>query len=633
MYRVNPPLVRMVATTPVLFARPKNDWSGYDASVGARSERSIRGDFIETNGERIFRLHTLARWACIPFSLLGAYVCFRWARELYGDKAGILALALWCFSPNIMAYAQLIAPDAGATALGVAAAYCLWRWLGHPTWKRAVAAGVVLGLAELTKGTWIVLFGLWPLLWVVWRLAGPCAATCPHPGPLPEGEGEQTWGRGACQMGMILLLGLYVLNMGYGFEGSFQRLGDYGFVSETLGGPSEDGRTGYSPQGRNRFEGTWLAGVPVPLPKNYLMGIDLQRWDFERKMWSYLRGEWRLGGWWYYYLYALAIKAPLGTWVLVFLAAGVSLWGLGSGRTPHPGPLPEGEGGEDARLVPRPSPPATNPSPLTPNPSPPAAGEVVATEVATPNPSPLIPNPSPPAPNPSPLIPNPSSYSATWRDELVLLAPAAVVLTLVSSQTGFNHHLRYVLPIFPFVFIWASKVARAVDLKHWKIASIAGAALLWSTGSSLYYYPHSLSYFNELVGGPTGGHYHLGNSNIDWGQDLFYLKDWLDAHPKAKPLTLAYDMPLVDPKLAGIDYTGRPPANSPQPGWHAVSVNQIHNRSGQYKYFLKFKPVGMAGYSIYIYHVTLDEANRVRRELGMSELPKDRQPPGGGADG
>jgi hypothetical protein len=29
----------------------------------------------------------------------------------------------------------------------------------------------------------------------------------------------------------------------------------------------------------------------------------------------------------------------------------------------------------------------------------------------------------------------------------------------------------------------------------------------------------------------------------------------------------------------------------------------------------------MAGYSIYIYHISLDEANRVRRELGLPELP------------
>ncbi len=121
LMRVNPPLVRMVATLPVLFATPKSDWRRYGAGVGARSERSIRGDFIEANGESIFYLHTLARWACVPFSLLGAYVCFRWARQLYGQLAGLLALTLWCFSPNIIAHAQLITRDAGATAMGAAA--------------------------------------------------------------------------------------------------------------------------------------------------------------------------------------------------------------------------------------------------------------------------------------------------------------------------------------------------------------------------------------------------------------------------------------------------------------------------------------------------------------------------------
>ena len=33
---------------------------------------------------------------------------------------------------------------------------------------------------------------------------------------------------------------------------------------------------------------------------------------------------------------------------------------------------------------------------------------------------------------------------------------------------------------------------------------------------------------------------HLLDSNIDWGQDLLYLKDWLDKHPQARPLGLAY---------------------------------------------------------------------------------------------
>ena len=70
----------------------------------------------------------------------------------------------------------------------------------------------------------------------------------------------------------------------------------------------------------NRFTNSNLGELPVPLPTDYLRGIDVQWQDFEQGWHSYLRGEWRNHGWWYYYLYALAVKVPLGSWVLVVCA-------------------------------------------------------------------------------------------------------------------------------------------------------------------------------------------------------------------------------------------------------------------------------------------------------------------------
>jgi len=366
-------------------------------------------------------------------------------------------------------------------------------------------------------------------------------------------------------MAAILLLAVYVVNLGYGFEGSLKRLGDYRFVSRLFWGDYGLGTPGT--EVGNRFSGTCLGALPVPLPENYLRGIDRQRLDFEESRWSYLGGQWRFGGWWYYYLYALAVKEPLGTWLIAILAVLVSILCRG--------------------------------------------------------------------------------YSARWRDELVVLAPMLTILVLVSSQTGVQY-LRYALPMFPFAFIWVSKLARAFEFGwgqkgrrgegrgagsphpdplpegegralHRMIACVAAAALLWSVGSSLYYYPHSLSYFNEVVGGPTGGHYHLGDSNIDWGQDLLYLKKWYDEHPEARPLFLALFCPLVDPQAAGID-SRSPPNGALEPGWYGVSVNRLHDRSREYEHFLRLKPVAMVGYTVYIYHITLEHANRVRRDLGLPEL-------------
>ncbi|HVA49387.1 MAG TPA: glycosyltransferase family 39 protein [Pirellulales bacterium] len=621
LYRVNPPLVRLVATMPVALTRPRSDWSAYSLLRGARGEFECGEQFIAANGEWSFWLFTVARWACIPFSLLGGYVCYRWAGELYGPAGGLLAVALWCFCPNLLAHGQMITPDVGATSLGVLSCYLFWKWIRAPSWPRTFTTGIALGLAELTKATFLVLYAVWPLAWLFWRLARASknAGQAFQPdGSLATLEERQAGKPGLRQAGQLVLmaaLGLYVLNLGYAFEGPLQPLGEFHFLSAALGGPRDMGVPGSAR--RNRFSGTGLAGLRVPLPANYVLGIDHQKYDFEQGFPSYLHGEWRHGGWWYYYLYGLAIKVPLGTWLLFLMAVtvGITLRVMGAVADISRG----------------------------------ASGTI---------------------------------GGATWRDEFVLLLPAAVIFALVSSQTGFNHHLRYVLPIFPFVFIWIGRLGRLfadpterhrlrslqetaerhegrVSKERHGVRSVqmmaVGLALAWSIGSSLWYYPHSLSYFNELVGGPLGGRWHMLDSNLDWGQDLLYLKTWLGEHPEARPLGLAY-FGYFDPRAAGIEFSLPPhgpvhldneggerrqpsPTSSaeigPLPGWYAVSVTMLHGyqyaipdgKGGKFyteqpyfTYFQRFEPVARAGYSIYIYHLELPEVNRVRRELGLREL-------------
>ena len=434
----------------------------------------------------------------------------------------------------------------------------------------------------MTKLTWIVAFAIWPAIWSLWAI--PIYLTKADEGCLPLPSFRQ--------LASILLLGLYVLNMGYLFDGTFRPLGKYVFNSRLFRGQESPGS---QPIAENRFAGTWLGDIPVPLPADFVQGIDTQRLDFERGLPSYLRGEWAEHGWWHYYLYALAIKVPLGTWCLVALAIAATVGGRG--------------------------------------------------------------------------------YSAPWRDEMLVLVPFAGILLFVSSQTGFSVHSRYILPALPFLFVWASKVGRVFEMrpfsrKRLAMATMVGLALIWSVTSSLSIYPHSLSYFNELAAilptpadasyprpigndsanqgvlsrikcaisaGSRNGPRHLLDSNIDWGQDLFYLEDWYESHPKARPIKVAYfggypldhskvesaGSPPVVPEREQINDKTDPASFGPLPGWYALSVNEIYGRSHQYRYFLNFQPVAMAGYSIYIYHITLDDANRVRRELGLPELHAD----------
>ncbi len=415
IYRVNPPLVKMVAALPVMAAGYNENWGGFYEGPGARPESSMGENFVKANGERSFFLFMIARWACIPFSWIGAIVCYLWARDLYGRPSGVLASTIWCFEPNILAHASLITPDAHATALGLAACYTFWRWLKKPTWTQAALTGVVLGLAELAKTTLILFYPLWPLMWIVYRWrqgSGSFFATVHDvppttahakkvPDPLLHRMSTRDWLREAGMLALRMVVGLYVLNLGYGFEGSFTQLKNFHFVSNLFTG-SDTVQAPTSPP-TNRLTHTWLASLPAPFPKNYLLGIDLQQKDFERYgRPCYLRGEWRDRGWWYYYLYACAIKVPLGLWLLGLFAI-------------------------ICRFLIFPTPDTRNP---TPSPA------------DTRHPTPSL------------------------RDEFILLFPALVIFAVVSSKTGFSEHMRYVLPAFPFVFIAVSGVARIFRPGH-----------------------------------------------------------------------------------------------------------------------------------------------------------------------
>ena len=293
---------------------------------------------------------------------------------------------------------------------------------------------------------------------------------------------RQDWIREASMLLLRMAIGLYVLNTGYNFEGSFKRLSEFHFISNLFTEQNENyesvtslAQQSQSNTSHNLFADTWLENVPIPFPENYLRGIDVQQHDFENfDRPSYLRGEFQDHGWWYYYLYALVVKVPLGIWGFAILVLVLRC--------------------------------------------------LCAISIAG------------------------------WRNELILLSPPLVIFVVVSSKTGFSHHMRYVLPCFPFVFIWLSQVIRLLfisqphaattkkplltietksNCRKFKkrgisssILALAVYLLTWCIGSSMMSYPHSLSYFNEITAGPTGGADHLINSNIDWGQDLLYLKWW-----------------------------------------------------------------------------------------------------------
>lgn len=322
VYAHNPPLVKAIAALPVLAVGYGEDWGPIDERPLLRPEFEWGRRFATANGPRIFWLFTLARWACLPFAALGGWVVWRWARDLYGGRGGPVALLLWCFSPDVLGNGYLITPDLAATSCGLLACWLFWRWLRAPGWPGAAAAGAGLGLALLCKYTWLLLPLLWPALWLAWRVGERVWPDALTPGPSPGRRGENSR-RELGQMGVVAAVALFVVCAGYGFRGVGRPLGEFDFYSAILSGQRFEPTT--TSAGGNRLAGTWLGNVPVPAPADFLLGVDRQKHDLERGILGYLLGEWKQGGWWYFYLYGLAVKLPLGTWLLLGVAVATAV--------------------------------------------------------------------------------------------------------------------------------------------------------------------------------------------------------------------------------------------------------------------------------------------------------------------
>ena len=508
VFHVNPPLTRMIVGPPILLSAPEFEWKTYSPRPQDRSEWGIGQSFIHANSPPQVHLATfLARCLLIPFILLGSWFGYRFASELYGVFAGFLFLILWIFSPLVLGWGATICPDVVASSLGIVAFYFFWHWLKTPNWRQAAIAGICLGLLPLAKMTWVLAFPLWIFLWLLWRVSYRKSFETV---PLPDWK----------HMAVILLVGLYVINMGYFFDGSFRPLGSYEFISNTFTGHQSEKGEDFQAVPGNRFADSWLRTVPVPLPGEFVQGIDTQKLDFERGIESYFRGTYSQHGWWYYFTYVVLLKEPLGILILGILAVSVTCF------------------------VKR--------------------------------------------------------YNVSWRDEMIILLPCLSLFIFVSSQTGFSLHPRYIIPAMPFAYIGISKLGQAFTFKRPVLAGTISVLLLWIIISSFWQFPHSMSYFNGLVGSPQNAPKHLLGSNLDWGQNSYFLKHWYENHPEAGPIKIAY-FPTESLERLGIKT--KTPSGTPEPGWYAIGVNELYGASGIYRSFQNLEPVDRIGNSIYIYHI------------------------------
>ena len=127
-----------------------------------------------------------------------------------------------------------------------------------------------------------------------------------------------------------------------------------------------------------------------------------------------------------------------------------------------------------------------------------------------------------------------SKYFSTSTDETALLMTAGIILFFFSFFTTAQIGIRYILPVYPLLYVLTGKILSLSITRRKKIA-LTGLSI-GLVCSFMSYYPHYISYFNEVCWDRTQLYRYLADSNLDWGQNNIYLKEYLKRHTGDKPI-------------------------------------------------------------------------------------------------
>lgn len=460
----HPPLVKLIAAAPLLYLRPKFDsnWILLNPGSGVREWDMGFRFLYENNADQ------LLLWGRLPMTfiaVLGAVVTFLWARDMFGRAAGLFALSLYAFSPNLLAHGMLITTDVPLTSFTILTLYLFWKQKPPPSWGSSVGLGLALGAAMSSKFSG----ALWPL--IISLLAGLRASRGPDRGRRLVAEAK----------------GLLVT-------------GAVAFVF---------------------IQATFLFSAA---PFAYFEGASWVNMNHSPTALYFLFGQFKPNGWWYYFLLAFLVKATIPTIVPALLAL--------------------------MDLVKR-------------------------------------------------------KLECAWN-EMVLLAAVLIYMVVVSLWAD-NLGVRYLLPVFPLLFIWSSRIIPDVWQKtSGKVACVALAG--WQAWAALSSFPNYLPYFNEIVGGPARGTLYLTDSNVDWGQAIKQIPQYLRQHSSGRVEVFSFS-PFDNPQYYGVQAPYREPkemmkllvSGRPQPGMYIISAHWLQWMMFRDPAWRAYSPAGRIGDSLWVY--------------------------------
>lgn len=292
----HPPLVKMLAALPLLgeklwLPQPRNQYFKAVAYLDGR-------DWLAHNDgdsqRLVFRMRLAAGLLAIGISLMVFFAASEW----FGTVAGLVALALVSFDPNIVGHSALVTTDIGVSLFFLTSIYAFYRYVKQPSLLRLALAGLASGLLLATKHSGILLAPMLILL-IGWEVATAA---------------KGTRGRLALRLsgafGAIVVMGVVVLWAFYGFR----------YAARPAGLAMSTSLAEYvAPLSHFNASAVMAIAHLRLLPESYLIGlVDVKRMaEFYP---TFIFGKNYSHGVWWYFPSVILIKTTLGLLALVAAA-------------------------------------------------------------------------------------------------------------------------------------------------------------------------------------------------------------------------------------------------------------------------------------------------------------------------
>ena len=511
-------------------------------------------EFLFRNNNNADKIIFLARIPMIMIMLLLGYYVFRWTRELYGNKASLLALFLYSLSPAFIANGRLVTTDVVAAAAFFISIYYFIKWIQKQNKKNLIIAGIVFGLALLSKFSLALLIPYFVLVTLIWMIL------------------QRKLIKPAIGLALIGIIAMALVWPVYQFH-------TWNYPAERQIADSQANLKTFG----DRFLADpviWASDKPILRPyAQFFTGLLMVIQRAAGGNTTYFLGEISRTAWPHYFPFVFLIKVPLSLLLLSIIALIYSL------------------------------------------------SQIKKTFRYK-------------------IFRKIEKLLKKYFTEFALLLFFAIYW-YTSVTSNLNIGIRHILPTFPVIYILVSgqinrwlnsysgpllekiklnskkelKNVKIIPWSHFKTYSkytIIIILFAWYAFGTIKIYPHFLTYFNELVGGPSQGYKYVTDSNLDWGQDLKRLAEFVDENNIDKIYIDYFGGDSLNYRL-GDKYESwwgdRNPKDLPLNSWLAVSATflqggrgvpnpEYHEKTGYYKWLDQHEPVTVIGNSIFIYQIT-----------------------------